>query len=196
MPFRRAKHHPHRNPAHRAGETSGPGGRELLLLEETPPKPATAAAPAPAKAKPQPVASNAPIRFECTQCRGVMEVPGSTAGLETECPYCQTVQAIPNKSTPTRPAPAQSQTPAYTAPATDFFRQQLWRPADERRHVKRLRSARRIDLGAVNLTNPMQPRRKHGVQPPTSQVSRSSGAVSVGNVLQLGFNSLFPTCFF
>ncbi len=35
------------------------------------------------------------IQFACNQCRGMMEVPGSTKGQMTQCPYCQAIQTIP-----------------------------------------------------------------------------------------------------
>ncbi len=40
------------------------------------------------------------IRMVCSSCQGVMEVPGSTAGLTTACPYCQQLLAIPTPSSP------------------------------------------------------------------------------------------------
>lgn len=66
---------------------------ELLIIEDEPaPKPRMTQIPKPATPKPP-----APIRFHCQRCRGLMEVPGSTAGLETECPFCQTIQTIPSR---------------------------------------------------------------------------------------------------
>ncbi len=61
--------------------------------------PTPAPKPAPRVAQPKPAPAAGPICFDCRHCGGVMEVPGSTAGLDTACPYCQQVQTIPAAST-------------------------------------------------------------------------------------------------
>lgn len=35
------------------------------------------------------------IRFSCTYCRGILEVPGDTSGMTTACPFCQQLLHIP-----------------------------------------------------------------------------------------------------
>lgn len=175
---------------------------ELMIVDEPAPKirtrqtsaPTLAPIPTPTpqpKLSPKPVRSSAPIRFECSQCRGVMEVPGSTAGLETECPYCQTAQIIPDGSTPASPTPTYT-SPVYTTPAANYsantFGSQpaVSQPAD-------YDPLGGFDLGA---TNPYAAPTQTWSAPTTNYASSGSAAVTVGNVLQLGFNSLFPTCFF
>ena len=42
-----------------------------------------------------------PIQFNCSNCKGRMEVPGIAADQLTHCPHCKRQQAIPSKSQPT-----------------------------------------------------------------------------------------------
>ncbi len=127
-------------------------------------------------AKPKPTG---PIRFQCTQCTGVMEVPGSTAGLETECPYCQTIQEIPSESMP------------LTATA----------PAGFANAGSGNQSAAFDPLGGLDfsVSNPYAAPAQSWSAPAVSGGAYSAGGtkrgVSVGNVLQLAFDSLFPSCF-
>ncbi len=41
-----------------------------------------------------------PIRFFCSQCRCLLEVPDEIAGRPTECPQCKAIQEAPPQSTP------------------------------------------------------------------------------------------------
>lgn len=174
---------------------------ELMIVDEPAPKsrtrqtsaPTLAPIPTPTpqpKPSPKPVTSSAPIRFECSQCRGVMEVPGSTAGLETECPYCQTAQTIPDASTPASPTPTYT-SPVYTTPTANYSASTFGsQPAVSQ-------PAAYDPLGGFDLgaTNPYAAPTQTWSAPTTNYASSGSAAVTVGNVLQLGFDSLFPSCF-
>ena len=170
-----------------SNNTTSHDEEELLIIDEPEPKPKSrTAAPTISRSSSTPnastvarnVAADVPIRFECTQCRGVMEVPGSTAGLDTECPYCQTVQTIPDASTVaqlthTAYEPASVQQPAYDPLGTAYD-----------------------PLGGMDFTNPYAaPTQAWSAPAATGAYSAgSSKQVSVGNVLQLGFDSMFPSC--
>jgi hypothetical protein len=85
--------------------------RDELTLEE-PPKPSkltSESAPKPVRSATSSgtVVSKAsrsdlpPIQFNCTSCRGRMEVPGEAAQQLTHCPHCKRQLSIPTESDPT-----------------------------------------------------------------------------------------------
>ncbi len=57
-----------------------------------------------------------PIQFNCTSCKGRMEVPGESARQLTHCPHCKRQQTIPSESEPTREAQSASDPWANLSP--------------------------------------------------------------------------------
>ncbi len=162
---------------------------ELTLVEDASASASASRAPretsVSSRAKP---VSTQPIRFECEYCQGVMEVPGSTAGMETECPYCQVVLTIPERSTV-------SQKPAPTKPATNSF-DEIYASAKSQPAYNQPATAsasfNNLDFGTP--TNPYAAPTA-AWSAPVGSVSRRSNELTIGNVLQQGFEGLFPSCF-
>lgn len=89
-------------PVSSSAAPKNPSPRNLSVSPQVPRSPAAEAAPMPRK----PAAPAGPIQLACTSCRGVMEVPGNSAGQTTACPFCQTLLQIPEPgSLPPSPAP-------------------------------------------------------------------------------------------
>ncbi|MCC6510505.1 MAG: hypothetical protein IT423_15495 [Pirellulaceae bacterium] len=190
-------------------QPAAPAGSSKLPVPHSAPKPVSKPVTKPASQPAAPVAPvrpataakpQRPIRFTCTHCQGVMEVPGSTAGLQTECPYCQVAQTIPAQSnvplelppapsyTPPAPAPSpRSQSaPLHSAPqgGSGGYAAQPQAAADD------LFS----DLGSP-MTNPYAPTATAGQWAiPTGSGAVVRRGLSIGNALSLGFESLFPSC--
>ncbi len=193
---------------------------DILIIEEPEPKPrvrnrdsASTSTPKPSqpqtgqsktsqpKPKPKPAAAAGPIRFECGQCRGVMEVPGSTAGLETECPYCQTIQTIPAASTAvSSPQPVAASSYAANSYAGNPYSGNTYtgNPYTGNSYAPQAASPAAFDpLDGLDLSasNPYAAPTQWSAPAATTSYSSSRTQLSIGNVLQLGFESLFPSCF-
>ena len=119
-----------------------------------------------------PAASRGPIQFMCGQCQGLMEVPGSAAGLETACPYCQTVQRIPSNSTA-----VQANAPV-AASSPDLF-ESLGSPLEP--------------FGSINPYATVPQSVGSSVWQSSASTHRRTG-LTFGNVFSTAFAGLFPTC--
>ena len=123
-----------------------------------------------------------PIQFTCRQCQGLMEVPGSSAGLDTACPYCQTIQRIPARSK----SPA---APSIRNAAADYANPP---PARGTSQANEAYTSLGSALDPFAATNPYAVAPQSVWQAP----ARSRTELTFGNVFAVAFENMFPSCLF
>lgn len=159
-----------------------------------------------------------PIQFHCAKCRGLMEVPASTVGLETACPYCSEVQTIPspthvepprskakNHLPANRSHPSQSRAPnalwsdagfgpsSATAQTDETNTRAAW-SSDLAQHGQLSASDfPPAQFNPLATVNPYASSSMGSYPLRTARSSGSSHALTFANVFRVAFAGLFPT---
>ncbi len=162
-----------------------PAARQPKRDNSKPASPTPQRASRPSLAATQTSQLAASIRFACTQCQGVMEVPHSTAGRNTECPYCQQLLTIPQQSTIDLSSPSTS--PNYFAPHVEKQPQVFPAATDG------------VDAGRAGNNPYASPRLEPNLPANSSdewsaRTRNKIRGLTFGNAFQLTFDSLFPYC--
>ncbi|MEZ6074745.1 MAG: hypothetical protein R3C56_03440 [Pirellulaceae bacterium] len=134
----------------------------------------------------------APIRFNCPYCAGVMEVPAATSGRQTLCPYCDEPLTIPETSdspqSPTASLPVDS-TSSYTATTAALgiqSEQNVWTELSDKKSV-----ALGTPSVALVLSQTKAASSEGWDAPPHRTQPRD---LTFSNAFQLAFNSILPFC--